>query len=188
MSTEKVPEDDLFGGTIREEEDELEHAAASLSIPYRNHLFHKNKSPVLHIQPSSLLQDEVFLILVFIYSETKRQDKTVSLFLHLQVSPFVLTVFRRIVQVDGKNATLKYFANFFCILEHSFFDLSHEDIIFDLFFLEFLFFGINISISCAFDRIYLVFFSFLSALSWTKYHDARISCNFHEARVYFFGP
>ncbi|EKM79534.1 hypothetical protein AGABI1DRAFT_128681 [Agaricus bisporus var. burnettii JB137-S8] len=78
LSTEKVPEDDLFGGTIREEEDELEYAAASLSIPYRNHLFHKNKSPVLHIQPSSLLQDEVFLILVFIYSETKRQDKTNS--------------------------------------------------------------------------------------------------------------
>lgn len=52
---------------------------ASLFIPYRNHLFHKNKPAVLKMKSEALLQDEVFLLLVLIYSETKRQDRTVSM-------------------------------------------------------------------------------------------------------------
>jgi hypothetical protein len=86
LSAEKAFEDAL--STKEEEEDQ--HTAASLCIPHRTHLFHKNKAPVLHVNPSSLLQDEVFLILVLIYSETKRQDKTVSFFSFLfRVYPLI---------------------------------------------------------------------------------------------------
>jgi hypothetical protein len=53
--------------------------SASLFIPYRIHLFHKTKPAVLRMKSNALLQDEVFLLLVLIYSETKRQDSTVSL-------------------------------------------------------------------------------------------------------------
>lgn len=57
---------------------EERRTSASLFIPYRNHLFHKTKPAVLKMKSRALLQDEVFLLLVLIYSETKRQDKTNS--------------------------------------------------------------------------------------------------------------
>jgi len=69
---EEVQELDL------EKAKEERRTRASLFIPYRNHLFHKNKPAVLKMKSKALLQDEVFLLLVFIYSETKRQDRTVS--------------------------------------------------------------------------------------------------------------
>lgn len=78
FASEKCPEDDLYDEKAKDEDEEDQRVAASLCIPYRNHLFHKTKPAVLRIGSSSLLQDEVFLILVFIYSETKRQDSTVS--------------------------------------------------------------------------------------------------------------
>lgn len=58
-----------------EDKEEDKRVAARLCIPYRNHLFHKTQPPVLHLTPTALLKDEVFMILVLIYSETKRQDK-----------------------------------------------------------------------------------------------------------------
>jgi len=70
---EEVQELDL------EKAKEERRTRASLFIPYRNHLFHKNKPAVLKMKSKALLQDEVFLLLVFIYSETKRQDRTVSM-------------------------------------------------------------------------------------------------------------
>jgi len=60
--------------------EERRRTRASLFIPYRHHLFHKNKPAVLKMESKALLQDEVFLLLVLIYSETKRQDRTVSSF------------------------------------------------------------------------------------------------------------
>ncbi|KAF9443232.1 hypothetical protein P691DRAFT_809288 [Macrolepiota fuliginosa MF-IS2] len=60
------------------DEEQDERTAASLYIPYRPHLFHKTKPTVLRMGSAALLQDEVFLLLVMIYSETKRQDSTNS--------------------------------------------------------------------------------------------------------------
>ncbi|KAF9486052.1 hypothetical protein BDN70DRAFT_870566 [Pholiota conissans] len=48
---------------------------AILTVPYRPHLFGKEKPVVLNMTRVALLQDEVFLILVFIYCEMKRQEK-----------------------------------------------------------------------------------------------------------------
>ncbi|KAJ7223337.1 hypothetical protein GGX14DRAFT_657946 [Mycena pura] len=45
-------------------------------VPFRPHLFHKSKPAVIHLTPTALAEDEVFLLLVFIYEEVKRQDKT----------------------------------------------------------------------------------------------------------------
>lgn len=50
---------------------------ATLSAPFRPHLFGKAKPVVLNLSRAALARDEVFLILVFIYGETKRQEKMV---------------------------------------------------------------------------------------------------------------
>ncbi|ESK83493.1 hypothetical protein Moror_4878 [Moniliophthora roreri MCA 2997] len=47
-------------------------------VPFRPHLFTKSKPPKLRIKRAGLTEDEVFLILIFIYSEVKRQDQTNS--------------------------------------------------------------------------------------------------------------
>lgn len=60
------------------DEEQDSRVAASLYVPYRVHLFHKTKPPVLRVNSVALWRDEVFLLLVLIYSETKRQDSTVS--------------------------------------------------------------------------------------------------------------
>ncbi|KAJ7702705.1 hypothetical protein B0H17DRAFT_1042898 [Mycena rosella] len=55
-------------------------SAGRFSVPFRPHLFSKSKPTVLHLTATALTEDEVFLILVFIYEEVKRQDKTVRLY------------------------------------------------------------------------------------------------------------
>ncbi|KAJ7779742.1 hypothetical protein B0H16DRAFT_724797 [Mycena metata] len=50
--------------------------AGRFCVPFRPHLFSKSKPAVLHLTSTALAEDEVFLILVFIYEEVKRQDKT----------------------------------------------------------------------------------------------------------------
>jgi hypothetical protein len=52
---------------------------ATLSVPFRPQLFGKPKPVVLNLSRVALAKDEVFLMLVFIYNETKRQEKMVSL-------------------------------------------------------------------------------------------------------------
>ncbi|KAJ2935040.1 hypothetical protein H1R20_g2024, partial [Candolleomyces eurysporus] len=51
---------------------------ASFSVPYRPKLFGKLKPMVVNLETLALEKDEVFLFLVFIYSECKRQDKMVK--------------------------------------------------------------------------------------------------------------
>jgi len=48
---------------------------ATFSVPFRPQLFGKAKPVVLNLSRVALARDEVFLILVFIYGETKRQEK-----------------------------------------------------------------------------------------------------------------
>ncbi|KAJ7617137.1 hypothetical protein FB45DRAFT_933501 [Roridomyces roridus] len=50
--------------------------AGRFLVPFRPHLFSKTKPAVIHLTTTALAEDEVFLILVFVYEETKRQDKT----------------------------------------------------------------------------------------------------------------
>ncbi|KAJ7120694.1 hypothetical protein C8R43DRAFT_79148 [Mycena crocata] len=50
--------------------------AGRFCVPFRPHLFHKSKPAVIHLTTEALAEDEVFLLLVFIYEEVKRQDKT----------------------------------------------------------------------------------------------------------------
>ncbi|KAJ7634719.1 hypothetical protein FB45DRAFT_909653 [Roridomyces roridus] len=52
--------------------------AARFSVPFRPHLFSKSQPALLHLTKTALAEDEVFLILVFVYCEAKRQDRTVS--------------------------------------------------------------------------------------------------------------
>ncbi|KAJ4477236.1 hypothetical protein J3R30DRAFT_3291126 [Lentinula aciculospora] len=49
------------------------------AVPYRPHLFTKADPPLLSITRTALVEDEIFLLLVFIYSEAKRQDDTVCI-------------------------------------------------------------------------------------------------------------
>jgi hypothetical protein len=51
---------------------------AIFSVPYRPQLFGKAKPVVLNLSRDALARDEVFLMLIFIYNETKRQEKMVS--------------------------------------------------------------------------------------------------------------
>jgi hypothetical protein len=53
--------------------------AGRFSVPFRPHLFSKSQPTLLHLTKTALAEDEVFLILVFIYCEAKRQDKTVGI-------------------------------------------------------------------------------------------------------------
>ncbi|KAF9257840.1 hypothetical protein L218DRAFT_909998 [Marasmius fiardii PR-910] len=56
---------------------ELEEGVVGrFKVPFRPHLFTKSKPPVMKLSRAALAQDEVFLILVLIYSEAKRQDQT----------------------------------------------------------------------------------------------------------------
>jgi hypothetical protein len=50
---------------------------ATFSVPFRPQLFGKAKPVVLNLSRVALARDEVFLMLVFIYNETKRQEKMV---------------------------------------------------------------------------------------------------------------
>ncbi|KAF8663647.1 hypothetical protein AX16_000889 [Volvariella volvacea WC 439] len=50
--------------------------AARFLVPFRPHLFSKGEPARLHLTPKALEDDEVFLLLAFIYSEAKRQDRT----------------------------------------------------------------------------------------------------------------
>ncbi|KAF7316710.1 hypothetical protein HMN09_00404100 [Mycena chlorophos] len=50
--------------------------AGRFCVPFRPHLFHKSEPPVVNLTSTALIEDEVFLLLVFIYEEVKRQDKT----------------------------------------------------------------------------------------------------------------
>jgi hypothetical protein len=58
-------------------EEDQEGVVGRFQVPFRPHLFTKSRAPKLRIKGAALVEDEVFLILVFIYSEAKRQDKTV---------------------------------------------------------------------------------------------------------------
>ncbi|KAF6746739.1 hypothetical protein DFP72DRAFT_922139 [Ephemerocybe angulata] len=49
---------------------------ATFSVPFRPKLFGKLKPMVMNLGTPALEKDEVFLFLVFIYCEAKRQDKT----------------------------------------------------------------------------------------------------------------
>jgi hypothetical protein len=53
---------------------------AQFSVPLRPRLFGKPERSTLHLARVALEEDEVFMILVFIYSEVKRQDRTVCLY------------------------------------------------------------------------------------------------------------
>lgn len=48
---------------------------ASLTVPFRPQVFGKPKPIMLNLSRVALARDEVFLMLVFIYNETKRQEK-----------------------------------------------------------------------------------------------------------------
>ncbi|KAG2015207.1 hypothetical protein CC2G_008496 [Coprinopsis cinerea AmutBmut pab1-1] len=48
---------------------------ATFQVPYRPKLFGKTKPMVLKMCPTALERDEVFLLLVLIYCEAKRQDR-----------------------------------------------------------------------------------------------------------------
>lgn len=50
---------------------------AQFSVPSRPQLFGKPKPVILSMTRIALMEDEIFLILVFIYSEVKRQEETV---------------------------------------------------------------------------------------------------------------
>jgi len=52
--------------------------AARFLLPPRPHIFGKADPPVLHLTKAALERDEIFLILLLIYSEVKRQDETNS--------------------------------------------------------------------------------------------------------------
>ncbi|ESK83491.1 hypothetical protein Moror_4876 [Moniliophthora roreri MCA 2997] len=47
-----------------------------LQVPFRPHLFTKSKPPKLRIKRAGLAEDDVFLIVIFIYSEAKRLRDT----------------------------------------------------------------------------------------------------------------
>lgn len=48
---------------------------STFQVPYRPKLFGKTKPMVMNICPAALERDEVFLLLILVYCEAKRQDK-----------------------------------------------------------------------------------------------------------------
>ncbi|KAJ6584207.1 hypothetical protein B0H10DRAFT_2052346 [Mycena sp. CBHHK59/15] len=64
--------DDEWKATL----DDGKTIAGRFCVPFRPHLFSKSKPVVIHLTSAALAEDEVFLLLAFIYSEVKRQDKT----------------------------------------------------------------------------------------------------------------
>ena len=53
----------------------------TFSVPFRPHLIHKAKPALVDLSRKALETDEVFLILILIYSEAKRQEGSVCFFL-----------------------------------------------------------------------------------------------------------
>ncbi|KAF8878918.1 hypothetical protein BD779DRAFT_1803493 [Infundibulicybe gibba] len=49
---------------------------ARFTVPFRPHLFSKPDPVILHLTKTALAEDEVFLLLILIYSESKRQDQS----------------------------------------------------------------------------------------------------------------
>ena len=74
---------------------------ATFRVPYRPKLFGKLRPLVLTMESPAIEKDEVFLFLVFLYCEAKRQDKMVCLLWILRFS-YVLTSFCRTLRADGK--------------------------------------------------------------------------------------
>ncbi|KIK63061.1 hypothetical protein GYMLUDRAFT_163432 [Collybiopsis luxurians FD-317 M1] len=64
--------------TVRLVFDGTRKVAARFATPYRPHLFTKSKPPLLSLTRTALAEDEIFLLLLLIYSEARRQDDTVS--------------------------------------------------------------------------------------------------------------
>ncbi|KAF8630698.1 hypothetical protein AX17_005358 [Amanita inopinata Kibby_2008] len=62
----------LLSGGEEEEDKEL---VGTFSVPFRPHLIGKSKSLLLDLSRKALEKDEVFLILLLIYSEAKRQEE-----------------------------------------------------------------------------------------------------------------
>ena len=56
----------------------------TFSVPFRPHLIHKAKPALVNLSRKALENDEVFLILILIYSEAKRQEGSVCFFLSLE--------------------------------------------------------------------------------------------------------
>ncbi|KAL1690077.1 hypothetical protein GGG16DRAFT_92808 [Schizophyllum commune] len=56
----------------------LNELVATFYIPSHPKLFGKLKPSILQMEPKALLEDEVFLLLVFAYLEVRRQEKTNS--------------------------------------------------------------------------------------------------------------
>ncbi|KAK7051215.1 hypothetical protein VNI00_004715 [Paramarasmius palmivorus] len=65
-------------GSADDHGEDQEGVVGRFQVPFRPHLFTKSRAPKLRIKGAALVEDEVFLILVLIYSEAKRQDKTNS--------------------------------------------------------------------------------------------------------------
>ncbi|KAG7446824.1 uncharacterized protein BT62DRAFT_967583 [Guyanagaster necrorhizus] len=55
-----------------------DEVAGTFAVPFRPHLFSKATPTTLELTREGLAKDEVFLILIFVYSEAKRQDQTVG--------------------------------------------------------------------------------------------------------------
>jgi hypothetical protein len=69
------PENDSPTKEVTEPNTPPSPLAACLTMPHRPHFFRKIKAPTLEISRVALLDDEVFLLLVLLYSEAKRQDR-----------------------------------------------------------------------------------------------------------------
>ncbi len=55
-----------------------DEVAGTFAVPFRPHVFSKPTPTTLELTREGLAKDEVFLILIFVYSEAKRQDQTVG--------------------------------------------------------------------------------------------------------------
>lgn len=54
-----------------------DEVAGTFAVPFRPHVFSKPTPTTLQLAKEGLAKDEVLLILIFVYSEAKRQDQTV---------------------------------------------------------------------------------------------------------------
>ncbi|PBK70904.1 hypothetical protein ARMSODRAFT_911566 [Armillaria solidipes] len=55
-----------------------DEVAGTFAVPFRPHVFSKPTPTTLELTREGLAKDEVLLILIFVYSEAKRQDQTNS--------------------------------------------------------------------------------------------------------------
>ncbi|KAE9400208.1 hypothetical protein BT96DRAFT_857616 [Gymnopus androsaceus JB14] len=67
---------DEWASTVKS--DGTSKVVGRFAVPYRPHLFTKPPDPLLSMTRTALAEDEVFLLLVLVYSEAKRQDDTNS--------------------------------------------------------------------------------------------------------------